>query len=328
MAGNKNFFSIFIPSRKDSKNEKIRKIITLCAAAVFIVSICILSAYLVEQSKNRKLNERLADEHTASFTVITQATTAPPETETEVVTTAPPPLVVLGNMESFLNENGHTAGWITVPNTNVNNVVVQAEDNEYYLDKNYYGQKSKAGTVYADFRCIVNDYNNKQSDNIILYGHNQADGSMFGTLKKYKLTHQNTRNFQFYLDNPTFTFSNLYEEYTYKIIAIFIIEVEEYQNPNGIIFDYHNYIKFVPNARSFDSFKENILSRTEIDTGVDFEQGDKFVTLSTCSNEFEPSRFVVIGRRVRDGEDPAVDTSKALLNEDAIEPDLNFIYNR
>jgi hypothetical protein len=73
---------------------------------------------------------------------------------------------------------------------------------------------------------------------------------------------------------------------------------------------------------------ENINERTAFNTGVDVQEGDKFLTLSTCSNEFEPSRFVVIGRRVRDGEDPEVDTSLASLNENAKEPDLNFIYNQ
>lgn len=329
-----NFFSAFIPSKNDNKNEKIRKTITLISAVVFIIAVILLSAYLVDLSKTKRLNDQLAAEHDVTtpttYTVITEppVTTVPDETQTTVVTTEPPPLVVLGSMESLLADNPDTAGWLTVAGTNINNVIVQAADNEYYLDRNFYGNKSQAGTIYADFRCVVNDYNNKQSDNIILYGHNQADGTMFGTLKKYKVTQQNTRNFQFYADHPTFTFSNLYEEYTYKIIAMFIIEVETYQNPNGIIFDYHNYIKFSSKNRTFDSFKENVLSRTAIDTGVDFEKGDKFITLSTCSNEFDQSRFVVIGRRVREGEDPNVDTSLAVLNTDAVEPDLNFIYSR
>ena len=50
------------------------------------------------------------------------------------------------------------------------------------------------------------------------------------------------------------------------------------------------------------------------------------MTLYTCSNEFDNSRFVVIGRKVRDGESPEVDTSLAKLNPDVKEPDLNFIY--
>lgn len=71
---------------------------------------------------------------------------------------------------------------------------------------------------------------------------------------------------------------------------------------------------------------KNITERSEIITGVDVEEGDQFMTLSTCSNEFEPSRFIVIGRKVREGESNEVDTSLAKLNPDAKEPDWNFIY--
>ena len=201
-------------------------------------------------------------------------------------------------------------------------------NNEYYLDHDFYGNYSQPGTVFADFRCVVNDYDFNQSDNIVLYGHNQANGAMFGTLQKYKITKQSTKKFDFYLQHPTFTFSNLYEEYTYKIIALFVCEVEPEQTTDGNVFDYHNYIRFGSKERTYEEFISSVEERSEIITGVDVQEGDKFMTLSTCSNEFEPSRFVVIGRRVRDGESPEVDTSLAKLNPDAKEPDWNYIYSR
>lgn len=322
---NESFLKKFIPSKGDSAKTKAGKIVFLAALVILIVSIIILANYFVEQNRNKELIDDLIEEHT---TVITPATTVPPETESETATTTePPPLVTLASMEQLLADNPDTAGWIKVDGTYIDNVVVQAADNDYYLDRNFYGEKSQPGTVFADYRCVVNDYNNKQSDNIILYGHNQRDGTMFGTLNKYKIKSGNTKNFDFYLEHPTFTFSNLYEEYTYKIIASFIIEVEPRQTRDGIIFDYHNYIKF-GTKRPYQTFIDNVMERSAINTGVDVEEGDKFLTLSTCSNEFEPSRFVVIGRRVRDGESPEVDTSKASINENAKEPDLNFIYNQ
>lgn len=322
---NESFLKKFIPSKGDSAKTKAGKIVFLTALVILIVSIIILANYFVEQNRNKELIDDLIEEHT---TVITPATTVPPETESEITTTTePPPLVTLASMEQLLADNPDTAGWIKVDGTYIDNVVVQAADNDYYLDRNFYGEKSQPGTVFADYRCVVNDYNNKQSDNIILYGHNQRDGTMFGTLNKYKIKSGNTKNFDFYLEHPTFTFSNLYEEYTYKIIASFIIEVEPRQTRDGIIFDYHNYIKF-GTKRPYQTFIDNVMERSAINTGVDVEEGDKFLTLSTCSNEFEPSRFVVIGRRVRDGESPEVDTSKASINENAKEPDLNFIYNQ
>ena len=329
MAGYKNsktsFAEQFIPQKGDSTQVLVRKIVTIAAAVILIVALVILAGYFIKQAQNRKQIQDLIDIHT-EISVISQ-TTVPPETEPTVTETEPPPLVVLENMEQLVEMNPDVAGWLTVANTNIDNVVLQTTDNDYYMDKDFYGNRNIAGQLFVDYRCIINDYNNKQSDNIIIYGHNQADGTMFGTLKKYKIKKQSTGNFSFYQHNPTFKFSNLYEEYTYKIIAIFVIEVEPSQTRDGVIFDYHNYVKFA-GERNFDKFKENILKRTAVNTGVDFDENDKFMTLSTCSNEFDPSRLVVIGRRVRDGESPEVDTSKAEINEDMLEPDYAFIYGR
>ncbi len=325
---NKSFSDKFIPKKDDSPKVKASKIVTLAAAAVLVVTVIILICLVIGEQRNKKLNDELASQHT---TVITSETAPPVTTVTEetTVTTAPPPLVLLDSMKSFVDENPDTAGWIKVGGTYIDNVVVQTENNSDYLDRNFYGQKAQPGTVFADYRCNVNDYDDNQSKNIILYGHNQRDGTMFGTLSYYKVkpSSGSTKGFDFYVNHPTFEFSNLYEEYTYKIIAAFVIEVEPQHTRDGIIFDYHNYINF-GKSRPFDSFRENILKHTAINTGVDFDENDKYLTLSTCSNEFEPSRFVVIGRRVRDGESAEVDTTLASVNYEAKEPDYSFIYNQ
>ena len=330
MAGYKNnkksFLDSFIPRKGDSSADITRKIVTDVSVAVLVVALVILAWYFVQQAKIKSDIKKQQEMHT-SISVITQSTTAPPETEETTAETEPPPLVVLDSMTELLNENPDVAGWITVDDTKIDNVVLQTDNNEYYLDKDFYGNRNIAGQIYIDYRCVANDYDKNQSDNLIIYGHNQADQTMFGTLKKYKIKKDNTKNFDFYLDHPTFKFSNLYEEYTYKIVAMFVVEVEPYQTRDGVVFDYHNYVNFNKN-RTFSDFKENILARTAVNTGVDFNENDKYVTLSTCSNEFEPSRFVVIGRRVRDGESPEVDVSKAAINEDMLEPDYSYIYSR
>jgi SrtB family sortase len=330
-----DFLKKIIPQKTDSKTELIRKIVVLSASVLLLASVVVLVILFSGERRDQKLNDDLADLHndiTTTVNVITTAptTTAPPVTDvTETTTTAPPPLVISPEMQPFVDENPDTAGWIKV-DCGVDNVVMQTADNEKYLHADFYGGYSQAGTVFADFRCIVNDYPDKQTDNIVLYGHNQKDKTMFGTLKAYKVTRQNTKGLDYYKEHPTFTFSNLYETFTYKIVSIFVTEVEPRQNPTGEIFDYHNYVTF-NNVKSgkytYDNWEAQILAHSGIDTNVDIEKGDHFITLSTCSNEFEPSRLVVIGRRLRDGESAEVDTSKAVLNTDAIEPDWDFIYN-
>jgi sortase B len=324
MPDEKKFFQKLLPSGSDSNSERTHKIILLSSVAAVLVLCCALALHLLLKNNGDSLTEQL---ETAVPEIITTVAVSaePPETEPP-----PPPLVLLERFIPYIESNEHTAGWLKVGGTSIDDIVVQNEDNEFYLDHSFAGKESQAGTIFADWRCVVNDYDWNQSDNIILYGHNQKDGSMFGTLQRYKVKSTSRGNFQFYLKNPTFTFSNLYEEYTYKIIAIFVIEVDEWQTRNGIVWDYHNYvlIKNMPQPRDYASWEENLINRTAVSTGVDFNEDDKFMTLSTCSNEFEPSRFVVIGRRVRDGEDPNVDTSAASVNENAIEPDYNYILSR
>lgn len=279
-------------------------------------------AFTIIAASCKKVEEPLETE----INVITNTTTTETTTETSAETepTSQPP-VMLDRFTETVKKYPDVAGHITVPNTNVDYDFVQTVDNDFYMYRDIDGNDDIHGTIFLDYRCNLNDYNKSQSNNIILHGHNMADLSMFGSLKNYKIKHSNTAGFDFYCENPTFTFSNLYEEYTYKIFSIFVIEVEPYQTRDGIIFDYHNYIKFVGDY-SFDKWIENINARNEIITDVDVNEDDHFLTLNTCSNEFTQSRFVIIARRVRDGESPEVDVSKAKLNPDAQEPDWNYIY--
>lgn len=320
-----SFLRNVFPQKGEPTPKKAGKIVRLAAAVVLLASIIVLIVYFRAQYIQQQAEEQRRLEHEAALknTTVTEITTAPP-TETETTTT-PPPLVLLEDMKEFIDKNPDTAGWIKVPGTKIDDVVLQAEDNDKYIDTDFNGNKAQAGSLYADFRCTVNDY--VQSENIVIYGHDQKDNTKFGSLDMYKVLKNNTDNFEFYKEHPTFEFNSLYERNTYKIIAVFVIETREDQNRSGKVFDYHNYVTFA-NKEHFDEYMKQVNDRTEINTGVDVEYGDRFVTLSTCSTEFSDSRFVVIGRKVRPGESPEVDTSKAELNDDVIEPDWNYIYNR
>lgn len=217
----------------------------------------------------------------------------------------------------MLKLNPDTVGYIVIDGTEVDFPVVQTKNNDDYLKTAFDGSSNKAGTVFLDYRNTLTA--DKHSDNLVLYGHNQKDRTMFGSLKDYK------KNINHYKMHPTITFNSNYESNVYKIFAYFVTEVEPHQTSDGVIFDYHNYIDLSDKA-VYEQFISNINERSQIVTGVDVQYGDEFLTLSTCSNEFEPSRFVVFARKTRQGEDETVDTSSAYLNPDAKEPDWNVIF--
>ncbi len=227
---------------------------------------------------------------------------------------------IMDSAKKLLEINPDTVGWVNIDGTNVSMPVVQrtgADGNEYYLKKAFDGSSNKAGTIFMDMRNVVNAH--ERSDNLILYGHNQRDKTMFGDLAYYK------KDLNYYAEHPVIQFSSNYRTDTYKIFAYFVTPVLESQTRDGVIFDYHNCLNF-KNEAEYNYFIDNIMLRTQLITSVDTRYGDEFLTLSTCSNEFEPSRFVVFARRTREGEDTAVDTSQAYLNPSAKEPDWDVIY--
>ncbi|MBQ7989971.1 MAG: class B sortase [Oscillospiraceae bacterium] len=224
---------------------------------------------------------------------------------------------ILPGAASLLEVNPDTVGYIRIDGTEVDMPIVQAADNDKYLTTAFDGSSNKAGSIFLDYRCRLGW--KEHSDNIVLYGHNQRDRTMFGSLKDYK------HNIDHYKAHPVITLYSNYEKYTYKIFAYFVIEAQASQTYDGVLFDYHNYID-LSDRSVYDRYMENVMLRSQIITPVDVRYGDEFLTLSTCSNEFEPSRFVIIARKTRPGEDETTDVSSAAINPDAKEPDWGAIY--
>lgn len=239
------------------------------------------------------------------------------ETSETTVTTEPPeqPLVLLPQGEEQLKLNSDYAGWIKIDGV-VDEPIVQTKDNEFYLDHDYKSKaKSDGGTIFADYRNILNT--RKQSDNIVLYGHNQKNGTRFGNLDLYKW------NKNYYKSKPLISFNTAYEERQYKIFSVFITNVNP-EHDNGNVFDYQNYIDLKDEAR-FNTFVDQCKKRSLIITDdVDIKLGDKFLTLSTCSTEFEPSRLVIVAREVRDGESTEVDMTKFKVNDNPLFPAIYY----
>lgn len=81
--------------------------------------------------------------------------------------------------ELFL-KNGDCVGWICIPDTAVNYPVMHTpEYPEKYLRRNFYGEYSVSGVPFLDGRCSLD------SGNLIIYGHNMKNGTMFSDLRRY-----------------------------------------------------------------------------------------------------------------------------------------------
>lgn len=317
----KSFTESFIPLKGDSPKEVLSKVIGLFFVLVIIICVAILGVYfyhIYEAKQNhsdiKNIYNKIGQANTgeASSPVVI----LPEDGGGEIVRS---PLVNLPFADEMLAINPDYVGYVSIPGR-VNEAVVQAQDNDYYLKKNIYNQTRQCGTVFADYRNVVSDYADLQSDNIILYGHNQRDGTMFGELDYYKW------DYKYWLKNPFIYFDNRYEQSTYVIIASFVINTEP-EHDNGYVFDYQNYIKF-SDSYPFDTFIKELNDRSHFHTGIDVNENDKFITLSTCSYEWEPSRHVIIGRKLRAGETTeTIDLSKFEVNPNPKWPAVYYKYN-
>lgn len=319
-----------LPSKYDSPKEVSQKLMFLIAVAVLSVSVYILLDYLQQGWDALKQTEHLSSLYSSisqSHADTANSTASAPDLED----TTPRPL--LPAAQELLKINPDTIGWVEIPDTLLSLPVVlrpsAEEGNTFYLTRDFNGQKKRSGTVFADYRTTVED--RSQSDNVVLYAHNESNDTMFGSLDLYKQSQNGVSRrwtedaLAYYKSHSTFKFNTNYEEAVYKIFAYFVTSSEA-QYPGEEVFDYNNYINF--DESRYEDFIQQIDKRNRIVTDIDTQFGDKFVTLSTCSNEYEDARLVVIGRKVRPGEDPTVNTALVSYAENPLEPDLSIIYNK
>ena len=84
------------------------------------------------------------------------------------------------NIQALIAENADCIGWLSIDGTNISYPVMHtSSDPQKYLRRNFYGRYSQSGVPFLDWRC------NLQSTNLIIYGHNMKNGTMFSDLKRY-----------------------------------------------------------------------------------------------------------------------------------------------
>ncbi len=294
----KRFFLALIPWKGDSVNEIVRKCVFLVALIVFLVC----AGVIIDYFRQNVVSDQVVQQTQALYTE---------EPTPEALAELPD-----GVLEKFANlyaANDDIKGWITIPNSKVDYPVVQADDNDYYLRRDFYQNYNNNGVPFIDYRCTFTK--DAQSTNTIIYAHNIRGGRFFQQITNYK-------DLSFYKQSPVITFDSIYEEAQYKVISAFIVNVNGAQD-EGNVFDYHNFI----NAQSeehFNWFIEEITRRSIIDTPVDVQPTDKLLTLSTCTYEFDDARFVVVARKVRPGESATVDVSQAIYNPKTLYPQAYY----
>ncbi len=247
---------------------------------------------------------RIEEEPPVSETLPTQPsiTTVPttPEPVTTPVTTLPPEPEPLEKYQEYYERNNEFVGWIQIPTIKHSNgdlyvdyPVVQADDNSKYIDLDFDGNKSKSGAIYADYKVPITATDH--ADNITLFGHSMANGTYFRKVLDYK------NGVDFVKKHYVINFDTRWEENQYVVVACFLIGIYDWQDDEPL-FEYFKCRNF-DTEEDYNYFYENIMHRSYYLSDIECHYGDEFLTLSTCTYDFDDSRYVVVARKVREGED-------------------------
>ena len=179
-------------------------------------------------------------------------------------------------------QNPDIYAWINIPGTSVDYPVLRREDdNSYYLNHTVDEKKSIYGSIYTE------NYNDTDfaDFNTVIYGHNMKNGTMFGTLKKY-------RDKAFFEQNQ---YINIYMPgriMKYQIFAAYV-----WDNRHILLsLDFSNedireaYIDMILSTRKMNA---------NINSGLPVTKDDRIITLSTCTGNDE-ERYLVQGVLIYD----------------------------
>lgn len=234
------------------KNKKYKKAILNLILYIILLSILIYSGIKIfkwykDKTNNNKIVEQIKN------TVIVEENNEDGNENGYTV-----------DFNKLKEQNNETIAWLKINNTNIEYPVVKGTNNSFYLNHSFDKSKNSAGWIFADYK---NKFDNTDK-NIVIYGHNMRDGSMFGSMlnildAKWYENEENT-NITLYTEN---------EKCIYKVFSIYKIESEDY------------YIKTeFSDDNNFEQFVNTIKKRSIKEFNTDVSKDDNILTVSTCAN--------------------------------------------
>ena len=105
------------------------------------------------------------------------------EEPTDMEATALSDVVI--DWDALLAINPDTVGWVYVPGTMVNYPIVHTNNNDKYLNTDFYGEQNWLASYGAIFLAAENTPDFSDANNIV-YGHHMNDGSMFAQFADFR----------------------------------------------------------------------------------------------------------------------------------------------
>lgn len=283
----------------------MKKYVKILLILLSIVFLFLVGFYVKESIRNRQINDKLK---TIASEVETEPQTEPetiqneikvsqnniPETKTELETNSETKEETKENLENKVvskevehvnvpttfnkevsfqnlhNENNDYLFWLYIPKTKIDYPVMMSRDNKDYLHSSFYKEKLYSGTLFIDALSSKRE----NQDNLIIYGHNMKDGSMFGTLKKWR-------------DGKYFHEHKFIEIYTEKEKRVYLIfAVREVSSNMDLL---HYKLDGFTNEEYIQDARNNNIHFREFE---DQYKNNQIMTLSTCMSN-DAKRLII-----------------------------------
>lgn len=161
-----------------TRNKPVLIFFCLLLSAAAVLSGVKIHSELKERQKEKKDFASVAEIAELPMTEAPAESVTDAETEPSAEPTERP--AAERNIQALITENADCIGWLSIDGTSISYPVMYTpSEPQKYLRRSFYGQYSQSGVPFLDGRCDL------QSSNLIIYGHNMKNGTMFSDLKKY-----------------------------------------------------------------------------------------------------------------------------------------------
>ena len=264
-----------------------KKRVVWIVAVLVLLGVAAFAGWRIWEIKRAVVVEAPSPSPIPSLSPSPSPTPSPTPTPSPSASPSPSPKVILQSILDLRSQhnNEDIVGYLSIPGTMIDYAITQSADNEFYLEHNIDKKEEFAGWPFMDYE---NDPVADEDWNTIIYGHNMNKDIMFHSLRYYV-------NEEFYQEHRYVVYTGLYEKQLWEVYAFYVADVSL---PEALKFNYIqvNFDDYV----FFEKLVTEMKSRSFHDTGIAIEEGDRILSLSTCTNGKENERFVLSLTPVKD----------------------------
>lgn len=182
------------------------------------------------------------------------------------------------NLSKLFELNSDCVGWLCIADTNVDYPVMYTPNSpQKYLRKNFYEEYSISGVPFIDARCSLD------SSNVIIYGHNMKDGTMFADMEHYT-------DASYGMEHQVIEFETATGCARYIIFAVVETDTSD---------DWYNFIS-ADTTEEFDEYVGVVAKKSLYDLEMPLEYEKQLITLSTCYGSGSEGRLMLVACKVSD----------------------------